>query len=104
MVYDRYGTFVFGPKSTTAGSTEIAGPVPDTLYKDKGSKLIQEGDELVLTPEALAWYQEAYDKREEVRDEVRASNGETELSWTVPKSDLGRCSERGQVIAAVVCS
>jgi hypothetical protein len=77
MVYDKYGQFTFGRPQSSAPSLAPAadatsfggaqeGPVPNTEYK-KGigdpKATIRDVDELVLTPEALDYYQELYIKR-----------------------------------------
>ncbi len=57
-------------------------PVPNTEYKLQRPHYPEQApdDQLVLSPEALEWYEAAYKKREGVADEAQASAGETEFS------------------------
>ena len=93
MVYDRYGQFRFGPSplsapcaqpAANAGSLigSVEGPVPNTLYKDNAGDpkaLVKDVDELVLTHDALDYYDKLYDKRREIADEAHAEAGECEF-------------------------
>ena len=82
MVFDQYGKYhmedpcmlsvmvsreeervLYCPPSTSlAGSVD--GPVPNTTYVDKDAKVISEGDDIELTPDALNYY--------EIADEAHA--------------------------------
>jgi len=95
MIYDRYGQFSFQDECTVCitckpqlsepsfkpvASAAVEGPVPNTVYKDAGdTKALQDTDELVLTPDAVAYYDERYNKRRVVADEARAEVGECEF-------------------------
>ena len=78
MVYDRYGQFHFKtvtqlsePRYKPVASAEVQGPVPNTVYKNRGDPkaILQDADELVLTPDAVDYYKELYDKRKGIADE-----------------------------------
>ena len=106
MVYDRYGQFRFdhsskpdptsrGGASRTCGScpepatvagqasgNQREGPVPNTEYKaNQGDPktIIENVGEVVLTPDALQYYEESYQKRRGLADDVRADAGECEF-------------------------
>ena len=106
IIYDRYGQFRFDDSSkssptsrggasrtcgpclepaTVAGQAsgeQREGPVPNTEYKaDQGDPktIIENVDELVLTPDALQYYVESYQKRRGLADDVRADAGECEF-------------------------
>ena len=73
MVYDRYGQFMLDAENTQhrepclgpATCAAIEGPVPNTLYADKGdSKTLSRDDDLVLTPEADAHFKRLAQIRE----------------------------------------
>ena len=50
------------------------------MNKERGDpKVVAEGDELELTPDALRFYEERYAKRRELADDVRAEAGECEF-------------------------
>ena len=92
MVYDRYGAFRFDRSQTREPSLEPAavagslarsskGPVPNTEYRkdQSGPKTRDLDDELVLTPDALRYYDETYAKRREIADDVRTEAGECDF-------------------------
>ena len=99
MVYDRYGSFRYDhplpvvPSAPLAhgvggtGSEDVVGhvpdsPVPNTKYKaDSGDPrtIIPEQDDLVLTPDALRYYEELYEKRKSISDDVKAEAGECDF-------------------------
>ena len=57
-------------------------PVPNTEYKKSRhphETTLEQGEELVLTPDALDYYKKAHEKREELADDVRAETGECEF-------------------------
>jgi hypothetical protein len=93
MVYDRYGHIRFTgdraclynalhgkyPAASRAGAA-----VPNTQLKVKAdSKTVDsfpdESAELVLTPDALAYYEECDQKRRQNADDVRAEAGDTDF-------------------------
>jgi hypothetical protein len=103
MVYDRYGTFSFSSRNlmATGGTLQASssslepaaaagdagpyeGPVPNTLFKKVGDPKALDGrgrdpSELVLTPDALKYYETCHDKRRELADDVRAEAGDCEF-------------------------
>jgi len=61
------------------GSAEVEGPVPNTVYVDKGAEFVAEGDEIDLTPDGLEYYSKNADKRKEIADEAQADVGESDF-------------------------
>ena len=86
VIYDRYGQFKFGTSQASRTSLEpsaaaslqggVEGPVPNTVYKD--DKRVLDGvDDLVLTPDALRYYEALHERREGLAEEARADAGES---------------------------
>ena len=66
---------------SVTGSTE--GPVPNTEYRESvGDPRVARGEEgiLDLTQDTLRYYDELYDKRRELADDVKADSGECEFT------------------------
>ena len=99
MVYDRYGQFTYQeddvarrvavqhapePCPEPVSREDVhgpPGPVPNTQVKSRGDGNLADPtqDDLVLTPDALRYYDKLYESRRELRDEVLADEGECDF-------------------------
>ena len=98
MIYDRYGQFTFResderrrvavqrvaaaepcpepvPREDTHGPPS---PVPNTRVRSRRDRA-QDSEELVLTPDALRYYDESYEARRQLREEVLEGEGECDF-------------------------
>ena len=98
MIYNRYGQFTFresdercrvaaqrvaaaepcpepAPREDTHGPPS---PVPNTRVRSQNDCAL-DSDELVLTPDALRYYDELYEERRKLREEVLADEGECDF-------------------------